>query len=299
MSPSEGPWAGSGNPQAEWRMAVGRQVAAAQAGNRALAAFAVAGSAGAGTADQFSDLELDCYWTRPPSDGERLAPVRALGAELEELWDYDEDDREWSEDYRLAGLGVTVSNFLTATVDQFLDDVILAGSTDPVGHMRLAAIERARPLRGAELMGSWRARARAFPDTLVTALVGEALTPGAISGWDARAAFVSRGDTLAAADLLARAGQAVVRALLAVNRVYRPHRHLKWQRHLVTGLALAPDRLADRLDGLTSAPPAAAFATAQALLDETVALAGAYSGADLAGFRAALAELRPVTGPPG
>jgi len=66
------------NVQARWRMAVARQAAQVYAENRGLAAMAVAGSVGAGLADQFSDLELDCYWLRPPADEERLAPVRAL-----------------------------------------------------------------------------------------------------------------------------------------------------------------------------------------------------------------------------
>jgi len=44
----------------------------------------VAGSVGAGLAAQFSDLELDCCWTRPPTDPERHAPVEALGGDLAE-----------------------------------------------------------------------------------------------------------------------------------------------------------------------------------------------------------------------
>lgn len=44
-----------------------------------------------------------------------------------------------------------MSNFLAATVDQFLDDVLLATSTDPVRHMRLAAVQRCRPLIGSVL----------------------------------------------------------------------------------------------------------------------------------------------------
>jgi hypothetical protein len=40
-------------------MAVAERAAAVYAGNRKLAALAVAGSVGAGLADRFSDLELD------------------------------------------------------------------------------------------------------------------------------------------------------------------------------------------------------------------------------------------------
>jgi Domain of unknown function (DUF4037) len=290
---------GAGNVHAAWRMAVAGRIAGTYAGNRGLAALAVAGSVGAGLADRFSDLELDCYWARPPAEEDRLGPVRALGGELAALWDYDADDEEWSEDYRVGELDVTVSNFLAGSIERFLDDVVLRSSTDPVRHMRLAAIQRSRPLIGAGLMASWRQRADAFPDTLVTALVEEALTPAALTGWAAREALVSRGDDLAASDLLTRAGHAVVRAVLALNRVYLPHRQLKWQQQLLTGLTVTPGRLAERLAALTTGPADLALEAAAALLAETAGLAEAHSGADIGAFREALGERRrPVDPPP-
>ena len=65
---------GEVNVHAAWRMEVAGRAAQAYAGNGKLAALTAAGSVGAGLADRFSDLELDCYWFRPPTDGERLAP---------------------------------------------------------------------------------------------------------------------------------------------------------------------------------------------------------------------------------
>jgi ADP-ribose pyrophosphatase YjhB (NUDIX family) len=91
----------------------------------------------------------------------------------------------------------------------------------------------------------------------------------------------------------------VVRAVLALNRVYLPHRQLKWQHHLVAGLSPAPDRLAERLGSLATGRPVAALRTAEALLAETVALAEAHSGADLGAFREALSERRAAIDPPG
>lgn len=294
--PSDGQ--GTDNVHAAWRMTVAGQAAEGYSGNPGLAALAVAGSVGAGLADQFSDLELDCYWFRPPTDGERLAPVRSLGGELTALWDYDQDDEEWSEDYRAGGLDITVSNFLVSSAERFLDDVILRASTDPVRHMRLAALQRSRPLLGAELMASWRARAGAFPGTVVTALVEQALSPEVLRGWSAREALVSRGDGLAAGALLASAGHAVVRVVLALNRVYLPHRQLKWQRHLIAGLGLVPERLAERLEAMSVGPLGDGIRTAEALLAEIAALAEAHSGADISDFREVLLERRQAIGPP-
>jgi hypothetical protein len=286
------------NVHAGWRMTVARQAARAYAVNPDLAAMAVAGSVGAGLADQFSDLELDCYWLRPPADEERLAPVRALGGELIDLWEYDPDDAEWSEDYLVGELGVTVSNFLVSTVGQFLDDVLLQSSTDPVRHMRLAAVQRSRPLLGAETMAAWRERAEAFPRPLVSALVEQALAPEVLIGWPAREAFLDRGDRLALRDLMARTGHAAVRAVLALNHVYLPHRQLKWQQQLTTGLRLAPSRFAERLEVMSDGPPGEALRAAETLLAETVTLAGSHCDADLTDFRETLSERRRAIGPP-
>ena len=108
QSPADGPE----NVHAAWRMAVAQRVAEAYAGNPNVAALAVAGSVGAGLADRFSDLELDCYWGGRPPTPTGCGPVAAVGGELLALWDYDEDDEEWSEDYRVGELDITVSNFL-------------------------------------------------------------------------------------------------------------------------------------------------------------------------------------------
>jgi hypothetical protein len=183
---------GAENVHAAWRIRVAQRAAGVYAGNRNLAAVAVAGSVGAGTADRFSDLELDCCRVRPPADADRLAPVRALDGELTVLWDYDQDEQEWSEDYLVGQLGITVSNFLVSSVEQFLDDVLVRASTDPVRHMRLAALQRCRPLAGTELMASWRARAGTFPRELVSALVEQALAPEVLTGWSARDALSQR-----------------------------------------------------------------------------------------------------------
>jgi hypothetical protein len=74
---------------------------------------------------------LDCYWFDPPGELDRAGPVHVLGGELEALWDYDHDEEEWSDEYRLGELEVTVSSFLVSTIDRFVDDVVLRTDTDP------------------------------------------------------------------------------------------------------------------------------------------------------------------------
>jgi Domain of unknown function (DUF4037) len=287
------------NVHAEWRLAVARRAAAAYTPNPKLAALTVAGSVGAGLADRFSDLELDCYWSAGPSDQDRTGPIEALGGSLTALWDYDPDEEEWSEDYRLGELDVTVSNFLTSTVDRFLDQVTGQADPDPVKHMRLAAVQRSYPLAGESLVTSWRERADRYPDRLVVAMVERSLNPQVLTGWGAREALGRRGDDLAARALLSRIGYAVAGAVLALNRLYLPHRQLKWQQHQMSGLAVTPDRLTERLGHLFAPRTADAFQAAEDLLADTVALAAARTEADLNDFRAELSERRRPLDPPG
>jgi hypothetical protein len=291
--------AGRANAHAAWRMLVAEQAAGVYAQNTRVAAVTAAGSVGSGLADRYSDLELDCYWREPPSDRDRLAPIEQLGGQVEAFFDYEADIEEWSEDYQLGRLHVTMSNFLIASMDRFIDDVVLRADTDPDKHMRLAAVQRGRALVGQELIDGWRARADRYPDTLAVAMVERSLDPEALRGWAAREALVSRGDEIALHGLLAGLQQAVFGAVLAINRVYTPHRLAKWQRHLLAGLALTPDRLADRLDGVwQAASPAQALGQMEALLTETAALAEQATGAALGEFREMLAQRREAVDPP-
>jgi hypothetical protein len=67
--------------------------------------------------------------------------------------------------------------------------VVRRADTDPVKHMRLAALQRSRPLLGGDLITGWRARADRFPGALATALLQQALTEEVLTGWQARDAL--------------------------------------------------------------------------------------------------------------
>ncbi|MGN6794518.1 MAG: hypothetical protein ACTHJW_19200 [Streptosporangiaceae bacterium] len=286
------------NSHAAWRMDLARRIAAAYRPDAPIVALTVAGSVGAGLADPYSDLELDCYWLEPPSDEDRRHPVEAVGGRMTGFWDYDADDAEWSEDYRLGDLGVTLSNFTVGTVESFLDDVTLRADTSAIKHMRLAAILRCRPLAGESVVDGWRLRAARYPDQLAAAMVRQALTPEVLAGWAGRDALVSRCDDAALHALLSRVECAVLEAVLAVNRVYRPHRFLKWQRALLADLAHGPRDLTARLQRLWVDPGHEAVDEAEVLLLEVANLATDSTGADLADFLSALGERRPVLEPP-
>ena len=291
------PPAGENGRHVAWRIEIAREIAEGYQSENGLVALTVAGSVGAGLADRWSDLEIDCYWSHAPSDAQRRAPLERIGASDQVIWDYDPDDREWSEDYRVGRLAVNVSNFTAETVEEFLDRVIEGGDTDPVKHMRLAAIERCAPLRGGRTVEAWRARAREYPDALVDAMVAGSLRPGVLGGWESRDASVERGDSIASHALLARIEQAVVATAMALSRVYMPHRYFKWQRAALSACEIAPEHLVERLEFLWHPSLPNGLATAESLLADVLLLAEKHSDADLTAFREQFRARRsPVDG---
>jgi hypothetical protein len=287
------------NVHASWRMERAEVAAGAYASNKKLAALAVAGSVGTGLADRFSDLELDCYWLAPLSDLDRRGPVRELGGDSEVIWDYAPDIEEWSDDYQLGDLHVSISSFLVATIERFLDDVIDRADTDPVKHIRLAALRRCHPLIGVELMRSWRSRAGRYPDALVAAIIEQSLDSEVLTGWAAREALVERGDDLAVHALLARIEHAVFGAVLALNHVYLPNPMIKWQKHLIGELEVMPEQFAERLQALPRSGSAKALTIAEALMADTIHLVKTRTNARIASFTEVLSDRRHAIDPPG
>ncbi|HLR83310.1 MAG TPA: DUF4037 domain-containing protein [Nocardioidaceae bacterium] len=280
------------SPDMAWRMACAHDIARGYTQNSRLTALTVAGSVGAGLADRWSDLELDCYWLQAPTDADRRTPIDRAGAVLAAFWEYDPDDREWSEDYRVGSLPVTVSNFTVESIEEMLAAVVDNADTDPVKHMRLAAVQNCVPLRGADIVELWRSRAAGYPDALVDAMVSRWLAPGILAGWSARDALASRGDEIAIRGMLSRIENALLGALLALNRTYVPHRLAKWQGRLIDRLRLAPDDFAERIDDLWRHSMSHALDGAESLLDDTVDLVAQHTTADLTEFREALADSR-------
>src|SRR5262249_35731496 len=109
------------------RRAIARRAAQPYASNPAVAAVLLAGSVARGLAAAFSDIEVDVYWRRPPTDAERIAAVEGAG------WDrvYAEaDEHEWADGLRIDGVKLDISGFLTSTIDDYLDAALARADTE-------------------------------------------------------------------------------------------------------------------------------------------------------------------------
>jgi hypothetical protein len=235
-----------GDPIAR-RVAVAEAMAPRYAANDGVAAVLLAGSVARGLADDRSDVEVDVYWHRPPTDGERRAVVDEAGWE----WVYAEvDDNEWADGVRLDGVKVDVSQFTTSTIDSYVE-ALLSGDTEPELQVRATALLDGRALAGSDLIESWRVRLAAYPDALARAMVDGGLPPRPVERLEM---LRERDDPVLLTRDLLEGVHGLLDALFAVNRKYVPHPYHKWLTFECSQLRLAPPDLEARIRAVLAAP---------------------------------------------
>lgn len=252
------------------------RAAKAYAGTGRVDAVVLAGSVGRGRDDANSDLELDVFWAEPPTDSVRRFVVESLDGEIEQLWPYEPDEGEWSDDYRVDGIDVGVSGFTTPWMDECIGDVVERFDPAILKQLRLSALHEGRCLYGEHRVEHWRSRSRAYPDELVANAAAEFLEPGRLGSWYQRYALLDRNDLPILRALCGRIPPMILGALSAVNRRYIEHPQFKWASASIARFEVAPTRLDERLNAATDGPVETAVRTLDELIQETVDLVAQY-----------------------
>jgi hypothetical protein len=241
-------------------------VAPAYAANPKVAAVLLAGSVARGQADEYSDIEIDIFWHTPPSDADLLGPIERSGWPIQYRH---VDEFEWADGFFIEGIKVDTSQFLVATLDSWIEDVIERADLEVEKQIRITAIQHGRPLHGADLIERWRARVAEYPDTLSRAMIVEHIDFQPRAQLEMQAA---RNHTLLLYRGLVGVAQQIFDVLMGLNRVYLPHPYHKWLDWEVEHLMVTPPELAARLRRMFAAEPRAAVAIASQLIEETFAL---------------------------
>lgn len=271
------------NEATRWRLALATRIAASYARDPNAEVVMIAGSVGRGTADRYSDIEIDVYYAEPPTVAARIAAVERSGGTLAGLA---EDEDEWEEQMDFGGFHAASSTFLVTTMERYLTEVVDQGRIEPAAQTRLFSLQHALPIKGDAIITRWRAKAAQYPTALVHAMLREHLDFERF--WYAAEMFAARDDRLILYDLFVRTEQQIIGALLGLNRMYLPTPHfLKWMDETIAALRIKPDDLSRRLKQAFGSDPLRAVHDLDALIDETCSLVATHAPAfDLAPYRA-------------
>jgi hypothetical protein len=286
------------NEATKWRLTLARKIAASYARNPNALAVMIAGSVGRGSADRYSDIEVDVYYAQSPTREERVAAVEGCGGTVALL---DEDEDEWEEQMLFDGFHAGSSTFLVSTMERYLTTVIDQCEIDPLAQVRLYSLLYAVPVKGMELIERWQARVASYPAGLMDAMLKEHLQFRGF--WYAEDMLVARDDLLLLYDIFVQVERQIIAALLGLNRIYLPTpTNLKWMDEMIEGIAVKPTNLSTRLKQAFRCDPALVVQSLKEIIAEVLALVETHAPEfDTAPYRANFTRIRPAwdTPPPG
>lgn len=247
------------------RLRIAERVAAGYRSDARVAVVLVAGSVARGLADELSDIEVDVYWSSPPTEDQRTAAVEGSG------WTrlYTEiDEHEWADGLIADGVKIDVSGFTVSTIDTYVKRA-LAADTDPELQVRVTALRDGHVLHGHGLVNAWCERVAVYPERLAVAMIERGLS---LRGRERLEMLARRDDVLLLHRDVVDGVQGVMDALFGLNRIWCPHPHHKWLNWEATLLPVKPTKLVERIRALLSAPPAEIASKLGSLVDDTLDL---------------------------
>jgi hypothetical protein len=287
------------NEATAWRFALAKEIGASYASNHNAQVVMIAGSVGRGSADRYSDIEVDVYYAEPPTEAERVAAVERCGGTVELLA---QDEDEWEEQILIGGFHAHTSTFLVATMERYLREVVDQCSLAAEAQTRLFSLQHGITLTGDGQVERWRAKAANYPDGLQRAMLEQNLGFGRFR--HAAEMLAARDDLMALYEIFLETGRQLLGTLLGLNRIYLPTPgYLKSMDETIGLMAVKPADLSGRLKRSFSIEPTAAVGELEALIEETLTLVEKHvPGFDTAPHRAGLAERRtahdtPPAGP--
>jgi hypothetical protein len=222
-------------------------------------AILLTGSAAAGGADPFSDIDMVVYADLQPTKQQLDAVVAAVGGA------YPDGRKLWVDGIECDG-GVTT----IAETEQLIDDVLVRFVAKSPGQKVLEGVTGGVALHGADLIEGWQVRARVYPPELARAMVDAYLTFWPI--WRVANWVAARDMTLWYHHSLVESAENILGVLAGLNALYYSPAYFKRLRRFAAQMTVAPDALPDRLEALFTAAPSIAVLELERLVADTVAL---------------------------
>ncbi|WP_081986946.1 DUF4037 domain-containing protein [Planococcus sp. CAU13] len=232
--------------------------------NPEVEAVLLGGSVSRGWQDRYSDIELLVFWKLPPSDEDRMKPIEKLEGTILDF--HPHEDEEWSETYTAQGIKLEISNFLTATIRDFIYKTVQLFDTNPDTQCIAAAIRHGRALSGESVIAEMKQQLETYPDELRRAMIKANLDLG--SRWHNREALLFRKDWLMLYKLLADVETKIMSLLFGLNRQYVIHPGFKWQRNSLASMPMKPENMSARMESVFLRNPQDAVRELETIVQE-------------------------------
>ena len=258
------------NPETAYLRQLAMRVVEAARATLDIRGALLAGSAGRGNADRFSDLDLLFYVDRVPTDEEVAAVREAAGGE-NAVRRFEATNDVNGEEFELHGVRTEVSFTRVERVERRLDQLLveLVNIASP-SQKFLAGLAEGLPLHGDELIARWQARVRAYPEPFRREVIRRHWSFFPL--WYHADAMSLRDAELWRLDVLIDEVFNLLGVLAALNRIYFARFELKRTHDLIAKMEIAPPQLADRIETLLDLPAPEAAGEFGQLVAETAAL---------------------------
>lgn len=237
-----------------------------------LEAAILAGSAGRGDADFYSDVDLILYVERLPSSDVVRQVREAVGGANPQAKDNTNDFL--GEEFDLRGVSTEVVFVTVSAIERRLDEMLdRLVDLDSPRQKALSGIHEGLPLHGVDLVDRWQARTRAYPEPMRRAMIERYWKFFPL--WYYQEALAARDAELWRLDILLDAAFNILGVLAGLNRLYFTRFQFKRTREFIAKMERAPERLADRLESLFRLEPKPAAEELGQLVAETRELVAA------------------------
>lgn len=227
----------------------------------------LAGSAGRGDADRFSDIDLLCYVDEVPSTA-AIAEIREAVGGVDPFRRFEATEYVNGEEFRLEGVRTEVSFTDVQRIEWQLDSLLV--ELDRVASPRqkfLSGLAEGVPLYGEALIEQWQRRLTAYPEAFREEMIRRHWNFFPL--WYYGEAMALRDSELWRLDALLDGAFNLLGVLAGLNRLYFARFEFKRMRQFAAKLELAPPALSDRLEELFQLPATEAAQSFGQLVEET------------------------------
>jgi len=219
--------------------------------NPKVEAVLLGGSVSRNWNDEYSDIELFIFWKEAPTDGDRNSPINSVNGKVIDFYPYEEE--EWSETYVTDGVKLEISNFLTSSIQNIINDVIVKFDTNLDKQCLVSTIYDGIPLYGEELLNKLKKKVEVYPKDLSIGMIKDNIYFG--NRWNNREALLKREDWLMLYKVIVSVQTNLMGILFGLNRVYVHHPAFKWQKHSLKTMMIASKNAFNRFTSILLTHP--------------------------------------------